>query len=162
MQSTPAPRLFIAPAAESAHHPSSSRRPHSPPSSTTMLRAASRAFAALRPPPRRALHTFRLPAHGLLASPCHAPLPARPTTLVLLCRFNSTKPSISTLLRNGSTGTSSFKKIISLAKPERKPLLVAVGLLLVSSAVSLSVPFTIGRLIDFFSSPDPVSLKVPL
>ena len=52
---------------------------------------------------------------------------------------------------------SSLRKIISLAKPERKPLLLAVGLLLVSSSVAMSVPFTIGKLIDFFSSPNPVS-----
>ena len=56
---------------------------------------------------------------------------------------------------------SSFRKIISLAKPERKPLLIAVGLLFVSSAVSMSVPFTIGKLIDFFSSTNPVSSPRP-
>ncbi|TBU40304.1 P-loop containing nucleoside triphosphate hydrolase protein [Dichomitus squalens] len=50
---------------------------------------------------------------------------------------------------------SSFRKIVSLATPEKKPLGVAIGLLLVSSAVSMSVPFTIGRLIDYFSSTNP-------
>lgn len=58
------------------------------------------------------------------------------------------------------TGSSSFTKIIALAKPERKPLTIAVGLLLVSSAVSMSVPFTIGKLIDFFSSTNPVSATI--
>jgi hypothetical protein len=56
--------------------------------------------------------------------------------------------------------TSSLRKIISLAKPERKYLGIAIGLLLVSSCVSMSVPFTIGKLIDFFSSPHPVRLLV--
>ncbi|KAF9560984.1 hypothetical protein CPC08DRAFT_707705 [Agrocybe pediades] len=58
-----------------------------------------------------------------------------------------------------SEGSSSFKKIVALAKPESKPLTIAIGLLLVSSAVSMSVPFTIGRLIDFFSSSNP---QIPL
>jgi putative ABC transport system ATP-binding protein len=52
---------------------------------------------------------------------------------------------------------SSLQKIFALAKPEKKPLLLAVGLLLVSSSVAMSVPFTIGKLIDFFSSSNPVS-----
>lgn len=33
---------------------------------------------------------------------------------------------------------------------------MAIGLLLVSSSVSLSIPFTIGKLIDFFASTNPV------
>ncbi|KAF8911548.1 P-loop containing nucleoside triphosphate hydrolase protein [Gymnopilus junonius] len=51
--------------------------------------------------------------------------------------------------------SSSFRKIVALAKPESKPLGIAIGLLLVSSAVSMSVPFTIGKLIDFFSTTSP-------
>jgi len=50
---------------------------------------------------------------------------------------------------------SSLRKIFALAKPEKKPLLLAIGLLLVSSSVAMSVPFTIGKLIDFFSSSNP-------
>lgn len=56
-------------------------------------------------------------------------------------------------IRSRSDGVSSFKKIVALAKPERKFLLIAVGLLLVSSTVSMSIPFTVGRLIDYFTSP---------
>jgi len=51
---------------------------------------------------------------------------------------------------------SSFRKIVALAKPEKKPLTFAVGLLLVSSSVSMSIPFTVGKLIDYFTSADPV------
>ena len=65
----------------------------------------------------------------------------------------------SRLFSNSSSSISSFWKIISLARPERKPLLIAVGLLFVSSAVSMSIPFTIGRLIDFFASPSPVRIR---
>lgn len=52
---------------------------------------------------------------------------------------------------------SSFRKIVALAKPEQRPLLSAIGLLFVSSSVSMSIPFTIGKLIDFFSTVNPVS-----
>jgi len=89
------------------------------------------------------------------------------------CRFNSTQsssqqnltPSKTTklarflptpILSKTPQNVSSLRKIFALAKPERKPLLVAIGLLLMSSAVSMSVPFTIGKLIDFFSSTNPV------
>ncbi|KAK7057645.1 ATP-binding cassette transporter [Favolaschia claudopus] len=54
-----------------------------------------------------------------------------------------------------SESGSSFRKIVALMKPERKPLLQAVGLLFVSSSVSMTIPLTIGKLIDFFSSPNP-------
>ncbi|KAH8103534.1 P-loop containing nucleoside triphosphate hydrolase protein [Cristinia sonorae] len=50
---------------------------------------------------------------------------------------------------------SSFRSIIALAKPEKKPLGIAIGLLLVSSSVSMSIPFTIGKLIDYFTSSNP-------
>ena len=60
---------------------------------------------------------------------------------------------------NSPSNLSSFRKIISLARPERKPLLIATGLLLVSSSISMSIPFTVGRLIDFFSTSNPVSVN---
>ncbi|KAF9075655.1 P-loop containing nucleoside triphosphate hydrolase protein [Rhodocollybia butyracea] len=93
--------------------------------------------------------------------------PLRQTGLTFQYRTYSTEPEpkkptnpaktgfVSRLLSSGTgpaTSVSSFRKIIALAKPERKPLLTAVGLLFVSSTVSMSIPFTIGRLIDFFSS----------
>lgn len=53
---------------------------------------------------------------------------------------------------------SSLRKVVALAKPEKKPLLFAICLLLVSSSVSMSVPFAIGKLIDYFSSTNPVSV----
>lgn len=55
---------------------------------------------------------------------------------------------------------SSFRKIVALAKPERKPLGIAIGLLFVSSAVSMSVPFTIGKLIDYFTTTNPVRVQL--
>jgi hypothetical protein len=65
-----------------------------------------------------------------------------------------------------------LRKMVALAAPEKKPLITAVGLLLVSSSVTMTVPLTIGtcmrlevrrmlnrvlgKLIDYFSSPNPV------
>lgn len=40
---------------------------------------------------------------------------------------------------------------MTLAKPERRTIGIAIGLLCVSSTVSLSIPFGIGRIIDLFS-----------
>ncbi|KAG6861702.1 hypothetical protein C0995_013271 [Termitomyces sp. Mi166 len=65
------------------------------------------------------------------------------------------KTSILSLFRKSPQSTSSFFKVLALAKPEKKPLLTAIGLLLISSSVSMSVPFTIGKLIDFFASTNP-------
>ena len=76
------------------------------------------------------------------------------------------KPSFFSRFLPSSSGTdpnksaSSFRNILALAKPERKPLGIAIGLLLVSSAVSMSVPFTIGKLIDYFTTADPVRVKL--
>ncbi|KAF5348715.1 hypothetical protein D9758_006757 [Tetrapyrgos nigripes] len=76
----------------------------------------------------------------------------------------STKPGIISRFLpasiQASPGTlSSFRKIAALARPEKKPLLTAIGLLFVSSGVSMSIPFTIGKLIDFFSTTNP---QIPL
>ncbi|KIK61248.1 hypothetical protein GYMLUDRAFT_43310 [Collybiopsis luxurians FD-317 M1] len=79
---------------------------------------------------------------------------------------NSPKPTpaksgiLSRLLPSGPSGSaSSFRKIVALAKPEKRPLSTAVGLLFVSSSVSMSIPFTIGKLIDYFSTANP---QIPL
>ncbi|CAO1615991.1 unnamed protein product [Sympodiomycopsis kandeliae] len=45
-----------------------------------------------------------------------------------------------------------LRRLFSLAGPERKTLALALALLLVSSAVSLLIPFTIGKIIDFFTA----------
>ncbi|KDN40009.1 hypothetical protein K437DRAFT_258792 [Tilletiaria anomala UBC 951] len=45
-----------------------------------------------------------------------------------------------------------FRKLWGLASTQRKTLILALALLLVSSAVSLTVPAAVGRLIDYFSS----------
>ncbi|KAJ7072757.1 P-loop containing nucleoside triphosphate hydrolase protein [Mycena amicta] len=71
-------------------------------------------------------------------------------------QIQAEKPSsILSRLSPKSGSVSSFRKIAALAKPEKKQLLTAVGLLMVSSSVFMSVPLTVGKLIDFFSSSNP-------
>ncbi|GAA6051924.1 hypothetical protein JCM3770_006579 [Rhodotorula araucariae] len=43
------------------------------------------------------------------------------------------------------------RRLMTLARPERKTIGIAVGLLCISSTVSLSIPLGIGRIIDIFS-----------
>lgn len=45
-----------------------------------------------------------------------------------------------------------LRRLFSLAMPQKRSILIALGLLLISSSITLTVPFAIGRLIDFFTS----------
>ncbi|KAI0260168.1 P-loop containing nucleoside triphosphate hydrolase protein [Gloeopeniophorella convolvens] len=82
------------------------------------------------------------------SSPSSAPPPARRSI------FSRFLPSPVTS-GDGKSTSSSFRKIVSLARPERRPLTTAIGLLLVSSSVSMSIPFTVGKLIDYFTTANP-------
>jgi hypothetical protein len=125
-------------------HCSASRRyPPCPP----FLLAQRRAFVAGSTP--RAPPQSSQPSSPISQTP--PPSPIRRTVLSRLLPAS--------LLPNtaGTSSTSaSFRKIVALARPERRPLLTAISLLLVSSSVSLSIPFTVGRLIDYFTTSNPV------
>ncbi|WFD06201.1 hypothetical protein MVES1_001543 [Malassezia vespertilionis] len=57
-----------------------------------------------------------------------------------------------------------LERIYALMMPEKRNMLVALVLLLIASGVTLSVPFTIGKVVDFFSTPDvslPLGLTLP-
>ena len=126
-------------------HPSSSRG-HPP--WPTFTSAQKRLFAASFTPRTPAPHPPPLtspPAPTLSNAPTHRSILSRILPASLL-------PSA-----GGTSTSTSFRKIVALARPERRPLLTAIGLLLVSSSVSLSIPFTVGKLIDYFTSPNPVS-----
>lgn len=107
----------------------------------------------LRPP--RPAH-FRPPRPVVLSHAPRRPFASRPPPVrpALLSRLlpKSFRPS------PGSG--SSLRKVVALAKPERKPLFLAICLLLVSSSVAMTIPLTVGKLIDFFSADDPVSALV--
>merc|ERR1719266_1958163 len=66
---------------------------------------------------------------------------------------------ISILLRNHSSKATKgradeFRRLLGLCGPEKKRLGAAVGLLAISSAVSMSVPFALGKIIDLIYSLD--------
>lgn len=68
--------------------------------------------------------------------------------------------------KNGTVGakkqlkTEDIFRILSLAKPEYKSLAGAIGLLFVSSAITMSVPFCMGKIIDiiYTSNQDPTQM----
>ncbi|AAW46499.1 ATP-binding cassette, sub-family b, member 10, mitochondrial precursor, putative [Cryptococcus deneoformans JEC21] len=53
--------------------------------------------------------------------------------------------------KDAKPDTSSILKLLTLAKPQWKLLTVGVAFLSVSTAVNLSIPWAIGRIIDFFA-----------
>lgn len=74
-------------------------------------------------------------------------------------RFYSTKPPLSPQAKLSSddskaSGFKDIKRLFSLAKPETKPMMGAIGLLTISSAVSMSVPLIIGKFVDAGSVKD--------
>lgn len=81
------------------------------------------------------------PAHAPKQTPAGAAL----TTL---------REMFSTRSNDGTRTFPDMRRMYSLVAPEKRRLLLAFALLLVASGVSLSVPFTIGKLVDYFSTPD--------
>lgn len=68
---------------------------------------------------------------------------------------------LSTPLRNRSSMSTrqgskqgDFRRLLGLCRPERHRIAAAIGLLAVSSAVSMSVPFALGKIIDLIYSLD--------
>lgn len=55
-----------------------------------------------------------------------------------------------------------IRRLLSLAKPYKLKIALAMGFLLISSAVTMLVPFGIGKLIDFIQSGDRESMKEKL
>ena len=128
-------------------HPSSSRgHPPWPTFTSAQKRLFTTSFTrrtpATHPPPPTSPPS---PTHS--NTPAHRPILSRILPASLLPNAGGT-----------SSTSASFRKIVALARPERRPLLTAIGLLLVSSSVSLGIPFTVGKLIDYFTSPNPVGL----
>jgi hypothetical protein len=121
-------------------HPSTSRRHPPPPAFASAQKRFFAASSALRAPP---------PSHTVSSSP-------PPIRRSILSRLLPASLSSAPNSGGASSTSTSLRKIAALARPERRPLLTAIGLLVVSSSVSLSIPFTVGKLIDYFTSPHPV------
>ena len=91
------------------------------------------------------------PRSGAPAEPGAQQKPARP----ILSRIVSTLRDMAAARRgDGGANFPPLRRLYALVMPERRNLLLAFGLLFVASGVSLSVPFMIGKLVDFFSRDD--------
>lgn len=129
---------------------------------------------APRPPPPRILTQLRLvnPSVRFNSTNAQQSQPAKPeqsstpssnplSRLVIKARDailqSAAKAASRSGTGSGADGTIApptypdMKRLFSLAAPERKRLGLALTLLLISSAVSLLIPFTIGKIIDFFT-----------
>ncbi|KAI0288713.1 P-loop containing nucleoside triphosphate hydrolase protein [Russula brevipes] len=120
-------------------HPSTSRRYPPSPAFASAQKRFFAASSALRAPPS---------SHTVSPSP-------PPIRRSILSRLLPASLSSAPNTGGASSTSTSLRKIAALARPERRPLLTAIGLLVVSSSVSLSIPFTVGKLIDYFTSPHP-------
>nr|VWO94902.1 Iron-regulated surface determinant protein B (Fur-regulated protein B) (Staphylococcal iron-regulated protein H) (Staphylococcus aureus surface protein J) [Ganoderma boninense] len=156
-------RILVAPSLRPAALGPLSRHVSSPP-----------CFRAFRGPPGSRLASLRLPSGRCFAtSPSSRSPEASPSTSVPVSEGKPTQEGSTQAKANlprrsiwsrflpsnaqeSGKSASSFRKVVALALPEKKPLGIAIGLLLVSSTVSMSVPFTIGKLIDYFSTANPV------
>ena len=88
------------------------------------------------------LSTTPLKIHSPLSLHLHLyKLPYRSTRVLFHRNFATANKS--------SPSQREIVRLLSLAKPHSKLLFSAIGLLFISSAVTMSVPFTMGRIIDF-------------
>lgn len=119
-----------------------------------MSRLAMPARSAVCAPVFRALHTSRV-AWGV-TPPRHDGKEARQPSV--LEQVRATVRDMAGSRRAGAAGSASqfpaIKRLLTLMRPEFRGLSIAMVLLLIASGVSLSVPLTIGKVVDFFSQPD--------
>ena len=60
----------------------------------------------------------------------------------------------SSMVSRSGLKSTEFRRILALAGPEKYRLMAAMGLLVVSSAVTMSVPFALGKIIDIIYNLD--------
>ncbi|CAE6346976.1 unnamed protein product [Rhizoctonia solani] len=124
---------------------------------------------AIRPALHGCFHNVaqsRLPmlSNGLLRSSTACGIPGfiatpKPLGRLRFISFTSHRPAagigisrlVPTSLQTDATQTANLRQLFALAKPEKTTLLTAFGLLLISSSVTMSIPLTFGKLIDFFA-----------
>jgi ATP-binding cassette subfamily B (MDR/TAP) protein 10 len=62
-------------------------------------------------------------------------------------------------LKKIKVSKSEIRRLLSLAKPEKYRLSLAMTLLIISSSITMIVPFFIGKLIDFIQTSDKTTMK---
>lgn len=132
-----------------------SRAPRLAPLACAVPRLAPRAVGVSR---------IALAARALHASPCAHNAPKQAPEPGTASHILSTLRDMANARRRGAQGSvgaqfPALRRLYTLMLPEYKGMVIAMSLLLIASAVSLSVPFTIGKVVDFFSSPE---AKLPL
>ena len=64
------------------------------------------------------------------------------------------KNEATNIIKDKNSNFGNIKRLFSLAGPEKKKLAAAVGLLVISSSVTMSIPFALGKVIDIIYSMD--------
>lgn len=113
----------------------------------------------------RPLLSPRLPRHPALSQlsgarfESTAARPPKPETAEKVTKDGKTEPKAAAAVQphpgllpvSTKADTASIMKLVSLAKPQWKLLTFGTSFLVISTGVSLSVPYIIGRIIDFFA-----------
>lgn len=125
---------------------------------TTLLIQCNRRMPAIRSFRRFYTHKSKPPQQQPAANPygCYLPVfVSRQTTVSLLSSF--VRRLASDAAKTGPTATtkptrSDFRRLLSLARKEKWIMLAAVGCLIVSSSITMSVPFAIGKMLDLITA----------
>jgi ABC-type bacteriocin/lantibiotic exporter with double-glycine peptidase domain len=62
-------------------------------------------------------------------------------------------------LKKAKLNNQSLKRLFALAKPEKYKIMVAMVFLIISSSVTMAIPFGIGKLIDFLQTGDKETMQ---
>lgn len=81
------------------------------------------------------------------------------TNVRIFFRNSSTHNNVTNKNKTTILNKSELKKLISLAKSEKGKLTGAIGLLLVSSSITMAVPFALGKVIDVIYTADANEMK---
>ena len=63
------------------------------------------------------------------------------------------------LLKDKTGNSRNFRRLLSFAEPEKYTLAAAVGLLVISSSITMSIPFALGKVIDIIYSMDQIKTR---
>ena len=63
------------------------------------------------------------------------------------------------LLKDRTGNSRNFRRLLSFAEPEKYTLAAAVGLLVISSSITMSIPFALGKVIDIIYSMDQIKTR---
>ncbi|KAI8073212.1 ATP-binding cassette sub-family B member 10, mitochondrial [Gongronella butleri] len=122
--------------------------------STPSSRSLAMSLVLPRPPTALSPHARHKAATRLFnTSRMHLSTPAKQQDASRAVQDAATATSASTAAKK-ATNWKDTKRLFRLAKPEAKSITAAIGLLLISSGITMSVPFSMGRIIDIVTNPE--------